>query len=333
MNDIFIKNSIKLYTDAFLNFVFSIISDPVDFSVISLTKKEIFGSIRNNLSDDFQTLYKLIENKLKDKYKSCYTLSEKDKVAIKVLISTIRKKWQNAKRTHDVFVKYNDKWLGTSFCFTRDDERDTNDDGLIDASTSSNDVKQTGRSLSSFRDSSDRTKRKRTEEIRRKYSHEELGFATQMSLQAEGKSNAAKVVKDVTLGSPSKAARYRKSCEKQPEQVFSNEEALALLIDNNLSKSQCCGIRFANRAKNPKLYPPYNEIVAVKKHCYPNESDILLSEMKAEVTLQALLDITIERILLSQTNFLEIFLSNEVNNLHLISKWGCDGTSGQSRYK
>ena len=79
------------------------------------------------------------------------------------------KKWQNAKRTHDVFVKYNDK---------------------------------------SFRDSSDRTKRRRTEEIRRKYSHEELGFVTQMSLRAEGKSNVAKIVKDVTLGSLSKAARY-----------------------------------------------------------------------------------------------------------------------------
>ena len=120
-----------LYMDAFFNFVFFIIPDPVDFSVISLTKKEIFGAIRNNLSDDFQTLYKLIKNKLKDKYKSCYTLSEKDKVAIKVLISTIRKKCQNAKRTHDVFVKYNDKWLATSFCFAEDDERESNDDGRV----------------------------------------------------------------------------------------------------------------------------------------------------------------------------------------------------------
>ncbi|CAH0560546.1 unnamed protein product [Brassicogethes aeneus] len=140
-------------------------------------------------------------------------------VAIKTLISTISKKWQNAKRTHDIFVKYNDEWLGTSFCFVGDNECAPNDDG-------------------SFRDSSDRTKRRRTEEIREKYSHEELGFATQMSLRAEGKSNAAKVIKDVILGSPSKATRYRKSFEKQGEKLFSNDEALALLIDNNLSKNE-----------------------------------------------------------------------------------------------
>lgn len=297
-----------------------------------MTKKEIFEAVKNNLSDNCTIHYELIENRINNVYKRFYTLSEKDKEAIKAIISSIRKKWQNAKRTYDVFVKYNNQWLDTSFCFVGG-ECDSNDDGLIGASTSTNDVQQTGRPVLPFKDSSDRTKRRKTEEIREKYSHEELGFATQMSLRAEGKSNAAKIVKDVTLGSPSKTTRYRKSFEKQPEKVFSNDEALALLIDNNLSKSQYCGIRCANRDKNPKLYPPYNEIVNAKKNCYPNESDIFLSEMKAEVNLQALLNLTIERILLSQTNFSANFSSNEVNNLHLISKWGCDGTSGQSRYK
>lgn len=116
--------------------------------------------------------------------------------------------------------------------------------------------------------------------------------------------------------------RCRKPFEKPPEKVFSSIEALALLIDNNLTKSQYCRIRSANRDKNPNLYPTYNQIAVAKKECYPNESDISLSEMKAEVNLQALLNNTIERILLLQPDILLNFSSNEINNLHLIAKWG-----------
>lgn len=42
--------------------------------------------------------------------------------------------------------------------------------------------------------------------------------------------------------------------------------------------------------------------------------------MRAEVKLQALLNIIIGRILLSQPDVLQNFLSNKVNNLHLIAK-------------
>ncbi|KYM97492.1 hypothetical protein ALC62_11784, partial [Cyphomyrmex costatus] len=57
-----------------------------------------------------------------------------------------------------------------------------------------------------FTTSNDRTKRKKIEEIRSQASIEELSYTiTQMSLRASGKLDAANVVKDVTLGSLSKA--------------------------------------------------------------------------------------------------------------------------------
>ena len=39
-----------------------------------------------------------------------------------------------------------------------------------------------------------------------------------MSLRAEGKSDVAKVLQDITFGSPSKPLRYRESLKFVPEQ-------------------------------------------------------------------------------------------------------------------
>lgn len=47
--------------------------------------------------------------------------------------------------------------------------------------------------------------------------------------------------------------------------------------------------------------------------------------------MQALLDLTVRRIIQLQSEVLRT--QNMVNNLHLISKWGCDGSSGHSLYK
>jgi len=67
--------------------------------------------------------------------------------------------------------------------------------------------------------------------------------------------------------------------------------------------------------------------------CYPIKSDITVTECSAEVKLQALLNHTTERILLTQMDVIKSLSSEKVRNFNLICKWGCDGTSGQSRYK
>jgi len=52
-----------------------------------------------------------------------------------------------------------------------------------------------------------------------------------MSLRASGKLDAAKVVKDVTLGSPSKAMKYKKSIDSISETTLSADGALALIVE------------------------------------------------------------------------------------------------------
>jgi hypothetical protein len=52
-----------------------------------------------------------------------------------------------------------------------------------------------------------------------------------------------------------------------------------------------------------------------------------------EVQLQALLDLTVRRIALSQEDVFAAVSHNNLQELVLVSKWGCDGSTGHSEYK
>lgn len=78
----------------------------------------------------------------------------------------------------------------------------------------------------------------------------------QMKLRTVGKIYAANVVKNVTLGSPTKGERYRKSIELIHENILSLSSTLLLLIKLKLSKSKYQGLRAVSKQYNCKLYPP-----------------------------------------------------------------------------
>ncbi|XP_071572537.1 uncharacterized protein [Temnothorax nylanderi] len=191
-----------------------------------------------------------------------------------------------------------------------------------------------GHSSSEFTSSGDRSKRGKTEENRSWLSSEGFSYATQMSLRASGKVDAAKVVKDVTLGSSTKAAKYRRSMEPILETTLSSDSALLLSIEQKLSKShQYQGLRAVSKENNCELYPPYKAVLQAKQKCYPSKTDITITDCSAEMKLQALLDHTVERILLTQNDVIKSSTPENVNNMTLTCKWGCDETSGQSVYK
>jgi hypothetical protein len=50
------------------------------------------------------------------------------------------------------------------------------------------------------------------------------------------------------------------------------------------------------------------------------------------VDLQALLDKTAPRIIMAQKNVIDIVLDDTSKEFVLISKWGCDGSTGHSEY-
>ena len=109
---------------------------------------------------------------------------------------------------------------------------------------------------------------------------------------------------------------------------YSKDEALSIFIDLDLNKAQYENMRNCTMAKNCFLFPSYNSIREAKKSCYPPQSSYEVTNVKAKIKLQDLLDHTTARIL----NINDVY-NGRSNQLILYSKWGCDGSSGQSEYK
>ncbi|XP_050539382.1 uncharacterized protein LOC126904405 [Daktulosphaira vitifoliae] len=80
-------------------------------------------------------------------------------------------------------------------------------------------------------------------------------------------------------------------------------------------------------------FPSYKVVQESKKQCYPKPKDIQVTSIHAEVSLQALLDHTVERLFLVQKPVIDLLPEIELDKFILYSKWGFDGSSGHSPYK
>lgn len=261
-----------------------------------------------------------LENKILELTKN-EQLSKNEKRNLSRFKSDFLKKWMVSCRSKDRFIQTHAKWLSLQMKFFK----------------RSNQVKRKssnkGRPKVSFEDSSDRSKRMKTSNLRNTSSAVELAYATQMNFRAEGNNQAAKILKDIT-NTPSKAHEYCNALKNQTTTYtkLSADEALSLLIEAKLSKSQYNLIRRQVKEKNCHIYPSYDEILKAKKRCYPN-SIIVSSDTVAEVPMQSMLNHTCKRLLQLQEEVIDSLNSCSNVNLVLICKWGLDGSSGQSEYK
>lgn len=245
------------------------------------------------------------------------------KKVLSYFISQFNTKWSASSRNVDYFLKKNFDWLETKISFP-----------MYKASSfSSNDIKvKGGRPKVDFSKSSERTKRRKTQLLRSEVGSLELSYAAQMSLRASGQLDAANVIKDVTLTTPKRAEKYRKAYKETSKSVmpYTDDKALSLIIEAKLSKHQYNILRSTAKLNNCNIYPPYEKITLAKKRCYPESMTI--TEICAEVRLQALLEHTCIRIIQTQSDVINHFSDEQLKNLKLICKWGCDG-SNQKEYK
>lgn len=325
-----------------INVILPFSTEPLDNTEeISFTRKEIFIFVKSELNGKINVVTDIVEMEVSKKLKHPYILPKSLKDAVSKLISEFRKRWQQVSRNEMKFFQKFDEWLNVPVSFTIENEgsktsaEDTmghpcTENTMGRPSTTEDTV---GRPSTSWGDLSDRSKRRRTEKVRKEHTVHELAYATQMGLRASGNLNASNVIRDITQGSPSRASQYRKSMKRVSENVLSGDEALSLIVEGKMTKGQYQLIRSVSVNKNCKLYPPYGFVLDSKKKCYPAKSEISVTESGATVGLQALLNHTAERILMVQSDVIRSLPENKVGNLELICKWGCDGTSGQSTYK
>lgn len=254
-----------------------------------------------------------------------FFMTEDDKKNVSYIFYKLRDMWKKASRKEERLFEKNAEWLSIQFILSEDAG------GSSQSTPKSKAI--SGRPSISFSDSSDRSKRRKTEKLREEYSSEELAFATQMSLRASGKVHVAQVLKNVTMGSPSEASSYLSSSNTVRERTMTPEEALSVFVEGRFSKNQYLVVRAGCKLVNSRAFPSYNVLREAKNSCYPPIKTITYTEKRAAVELQALLDLTVKRIVLAQESAIQNISNVDLGKMTLICKWGCDGTSCQSEYK
>lgn len=118
--------------------------------------------------------------------------------------------------------------------------------------------------------------------------------------------------------------KNNRSTISKRESLISPIKALALIEDLNLSQKKYKIISdFSNRITN-NMYPTTYNLTNLKKEILP---DIFATESSASVSLSVLLKKTVLSILKMCK------ISDNVNNLKIVFKWGMDGSGGHSMYK
>lgn len=186
-----------------------------------------------------------------------------------------------------------------------------------------------GRPKKSFNELSVITKRQNAKKLLEQFSIEELGFTLAKNFKSRGYSDAAKLLNNL-IATPDIGSEYFKLKRKQQDVInYTPDEALALSVDMKLSKRQYQLMYVGGKKRNTRIYPSYGQVLKAKKRCYPSDQVTRITEMGFKIDLQALLDITAQRLI----ETLPIQLNESTTKLRLITKWGFDGASSQSQYK
>ena len=212
---------------------------------------------------------------------------------MKNFLPNFSRRWKIASRNKYTFFTKNKEWLKGIFSITLDPT-----DAVGDNKSGPSQRFRSGRPEKSFDDCCDRAKQYKIKHLCENYSEELIVMAGH------------------TIEKP------------LVPKAFTPEKALALVLDASLSKYQYEVLRKASQEIGCDIFPSYYKLLNTKKECYPSDVDV--TESCASVNLQTLLNHTISRILKNKTEELENIGSDTMT---LVSKWGCDGSSGHSEYK
>lgn len=273
---------------------------------------------RGNLNPQNITSRTILLDIIKIKYKGDKWDAEYEKIIKDKILSfsvVLSKKWAASNRNLNKFTKKNADWLQIKF--------------EVPPLITNKKISAIGRPRKSFSESSDRTKKSKVKHIVDSYTSPELVKAISTKLHKSGKRNVVNVLSEA-MKTPKRASKIKKILSysnKLKPVPYSPDQALAFFIDNKLTKEQYINIRKGAKKRNCNIYPSYEILKVEKKKCYPDNCNI--TETSCQIPLQDLLNHTAKRILQIPTIK---SIEQNMTNLEIIYKWGCDGSSGQARY-
>lgn len=97
-----------------------------------------------------------------------------------------------------------------------------------------------------------------------------------MKLREVNERDAADIIKEATQTTPSRALKIKHSWKTSEDKVcvaYTDVEAVALMVDCNLSVTQYNKLHSGAKMRNANIYPAYNRVLAAKKkNAIPSKS-------------------------------------------------------------
>lgn len=277
-----------------------------------VTRKYLYDIMNGENLPNFDAKLNYLENHLLLNYGNTDEDMKDLKQRFSLFKSVLKDKWAKCHRKEEAFLKNNESWLNGTF--------------QIPIKS----LNRPGRPLKSFDESSERSKRRKTEKIRSTVEDNVIVHAAQTSLRVQGKRAASKILKEIT-DCPSRAHEYRDALDKKgfkENAPLTPLQALSMFVEADLTRRQYEIIRNTNKV----FYPPYYLLLQAKQECYPPQEYLRVTSTSAESSLQSLIDNTVTRLTIFLEEVLLTLNEEERNSLNIICKWGCDG-SRQAQYK
>lgn len=215
-----------------------------------VTRRYLFDKMQEQDLPNFDEKLKYLERYVLSQDEYCEEQKKEVKHKLSYLKSQFKKKWIEAHKKSQLFLQKNVNWLQGTFEIPKSKRRSS------------------GRPTKSFLESSERSKRRKTQEVRGAVEKELLIHAAQTCLHSSGERIASNILKDIS-NSPQIAQTYQKAykitkqCEKQSQ--LDPTTALSMFVEADLSRRQYEIIRNSNK----KFYPSYKLLQQAKQTCYP----------------------------------------------------------------
>ncbi|XP_067634314.1 uncharacterized protein [Eurosta solidaginis] len=230
----------------------------------------------------------------------------------------IERKWKVVYRNNSKFLSKHEKWLA--------------DKTFLDEETPSTSTNPTrARPTKPIEECSTYTKKSKLSDTTKAMATTHLSEALAIKYKKDEENVKSHITEAVALASPVRLMSIKNSIPTPPNALprkYTPEEALALFIDIGLTMKKYIILRKSLLERNADIVLGYKKITQAKKEAVPLNPKI--TEVSAEIELQNLMDHTSTRLLQS---FTEEKLKSLPKELAMITKWGCDGSSGQSAYK
>ena len=299
--------------------------------MVKFTKRQILEYVppKADLSEAINYILKELNIVLED---ACPQDVQRLRAALSTLRTKRNKKFQEARRIKEKFEKRNSSWLDSEFVIPNITINDENQQPSTSSSS------RVGRLSLSFENKSDRSKRREAANISKSLNHnpQRILQACRYAAKLSKEKDLCAILKEISK-SPEQPRKIRKLLDTNIAPITKKpEEALAFLLDNPVSTNVYTNMRLEVKACGADIWPSYNKVLEAKAECRPPKEAISMRETEVEVSLQALLNHTSERLIkLQREVILQVMKSKNSTIIEtvLLYSWGFDGSTGHSEYK